>query len=98
MADRAVYSTGEDDEGDITSLCNSRETWSPRTKVDAIADIAAGLHRYRAVERVVRKPTLESSTERRGGPPSPQLDITAAHRAPRLINTKDRRTGRADAG
>ena len=46
MADRAVYSTGKDEDGDITSLCNSGEPWSPRAKADAIRDIDDGVHRY----------------------------------------------------
>lgn len=47
MADRAVYKTGKNSEGDITSLCGgSTATWSPRSKTLAIADIEAGLHSY----------------------------------------------------
>ena len=45
MADRRVRRSGKD-EGDITSLCNSGESWSPRGKADAISDIEAGTHRY----------------------------------------------------
>jgi hypothetical protein len=36
MAQRAVYQTGEDWDGDITKLCNGGEYWSPRMKADAI--------------------------------------------------------------
>lgn len=46
MADRAVYKTGKDSYGDITSLCNDSAAWSPRSKAGAIADIEAGLHTY----------------------------------------------------
>lgn len=46
MADREVTATGKDSDGDITSLCNSGEDWSPRSKVDAINDITSGVHRY----------------------------------------------------
>lgn len=46
MADRAVYKTGKDKDGDITKLCNGGESWSPRRKAEAIADIEGGLHRY----------------------------------------------------
>ena len=46
MADRAVRKTGKDVEHDITSLCNSDASWSPRDKADAIHDIEAGTHTY----------------------------------------------------
>lgn len=46
MADRAVRKTGKDSDGDITRLCDEGENWSPRSKVDAIYDIDAGLHTY----------------------------------------------------
>lgn len=46
MADRAVYKTGKDRDGDITKLCNAGEAWSPRRKADAIKDIEAGSHAY----------------------------------------------------
>lgn len=46
MADRAVYATGKDQDGDITALCNAGQSWSPRKKADAIYDIEYGLHRY----------------------------------------------------
>ena len=46
MADRAVYKTGKDRDGDITKLCNANQHWSPRSKVDAIRDIELGLHTY----------------------------------------------------
>ena len=46
MADRAVYKTGKDDDGDILSLCATGETWSPRSKADAIRDIESTAHRY----------------------------------------------------
>jgi hypothetical protein len=46
MAARQVKATGKDSDGDITSLCNSGETWSPRSKAGAIADIDGGVHTY----------------------------------------------------
>lgn len=46
MADRRVRQTGKDDDGDITSLCNSGESWSPRKKADAMSDIKNGVHSY----------------------------------------------------
>ena len=36
---RYVRATGKDGDGDITALCNSGATWSPRSKSDAIFDI-----------------------------------------------------------
>lgn len=64
MADRAVRKTGKNGEGDITSLCNDGDTWSPRSKADAIRDIEQGLHTYhvpwvsgRTEIRVVNDPT-----------------------------------------
>lgn len=46
MADRAVYKTGKDRDGDITRLCNQDEWWSPVSKNQAIADIENGAHTY----------------------------------------------------
>lgn len=46
MADRAVYATQKDQDGDILALCNQDHFWSPRKKADAIADIEGGHHRY----------------------------------------------------
>lgn len=46
MADRRVYGTGKDQDGDITSLCAPAEWWSPRGKADVIADIETGSHTY----------------------------------------------------
>ena len=46
MADRAVRKTGKDRDGDITSLCNAGDFWSPRTKSAAINDIETGAHTY----------------------------------------------------
>lgn len=39
MGTRKVTKTGKDRDGDITSLCNPGEWWSPRKKADAIKDI-----------------------------------------------------------
>ena len=46
MADRRVSHTGKDRDGDITSLCNPGEFWSPRRKADAIQDIENKIHTY----------------------------------------------------
>lgn len=46
MARRRVTATGKDSDGDITKLCNSGETWSPRSKSGAISDIETGTHSY----------------------------------------------------
>ena len=46
MAHRAVAKTGKDGDGDIVSLCNPGEFWSPRSKQWAIYDIEAGIHTY----------------------------------------------------
>ncbi len=64
MADRAVRRTRKNTEGDITALCDSGATWSPRAKADAITDIESGTHTYhvpwtegRTEIRVVDGPT-----------------------------------------
>ena len=65
MANRRVSSTGKDQDGDITKLCEPGEFWSPRLKQAAIRDIESGLHRYyvqwrreeRTAIRVVKGPT-----------------------------------------
>lgn len=46
MSRRRVTRSGKDRDGDITSLCNTGELWSPRRKADAIQDIEAGIHSY----------------------------------------------------
>jgi len=46
MADRKINASGKDKDGDITKLCKSGETWSPRQKADAIRDIETGTHTY----------------------------------------------------
>lgn len=46
MADRRVTQTGKNSQGDITSLCNTGQSWSPRSKADAISDIENRLHTY----------------------------------------------------
>lgn len=64
MADRAIYKSGKDRDGDITKLCSEGEYWSPRSKADAIHDIESGVHTYyvpwksgRTEIRVVNGPT-----------------------------------------
>jgi hypothetical protein len=51
MADRRVTRTGKDRDGDITSLCDSGQYWSPRLKADAIRDIESGVHSYYTIVR-----------------------------------------------
>ncbi|HEX8443503.1 MAG TPA: DUF3892 domain-containing protein [Allosphingosinicella sp.] len=46
MAKRYVRQTGKNSQGDITRLCNSGQSWSPRSKSDAINDIESGSHEY----------------------------------------------------
>lgn len=46
MADRAVRKTGKDRSGDITSLCDDGESWSPVSKADAIRHIENRVHTY----------------------------------------------------
>lgn len=64
MADRAVYKTRKDEDGDILALCGGEAFWSPRQKADAISDIETGAHTYhvpwksgRTEIRVVNGPT-----------------------------------------
>ena len=48
MTERHVTQSRKDDDGDITALCNPLplESWSPRSKAAAIADIETDTHRY----------------------------------------------------
>lgn len=46
MADRAVRQTGKDLLGNITSLADAGQSWSPRASSDCIRDIEIGLHTY----------------------------------------------------
>ncbi|EAQ81488.1 DUF3892 domain-containing protein [Blastopirellula marina] len=46
MADRKVTRSAKDSDGDITALCNTGQSWSPRQKRDAINDIENGIHSY----------------------------------------------------
>ena len=46
MADRKVTASGKDKDGDITKLCNSDYSWSPRSKANAISDIEGNVHTY----------------------------------------------------
>lgn len=48
MADRQVTATGKQD-GNITSLCNSGASWSPRSSSAAISDIENGTHTYHVI-------------------------------------------------
>lgn len=64
MISRKVTATGKDQDGDITSLCNSSQNWSPRGKFGAIADIESGEIQYyvgsgdsKVLIQVIRGPT-----------------------------------------
>lgn len=46
MAERRVKKSGKDKNGNITSLCNSGESWSPKSKADAIKEIDEGTNKY----------------------------------------------------
>jgi len=46
MNDREVRNTGKDNDGDITKLCDPGQSWSPRSKADAIRDIENSTHTY----------------------------------------------------
>jgi hypothetical protein len=46
MADRAVRQTGKDRLGNIISLADKGEYWSPRASADCIRDIETGAHTY----------------------------------------------------
>lgn len=46
MSTRYVTRTGKNKDGDITSLCNPGESWSPRSKAGAISDIENNVHSY----------------------------------------------------
>ena len=46
MARRRVTATRKNKEGDILALCKSGESWSPRSKADAIKDIEGSVHSY----------------------------------------------------
>lgn len=46
MADRAVRQTGKSQNGDILSLKDAGQSWSPRLKADAISDIESRIHTY----------------------------------------------------
>lgn len=52
--ERRVRKSGKDADGDITSLCNSGEWWSPRRKADAIDDIEDDNYRYYVEEQTPR--------------------------------------------
>ena len=58
MADRRVTKSGKDEDGDITALCNPNESWSPRKKKDAIADIEGNVHTY-YVEKGGKRTNIE---------------------------------------
>lgn len=46
MAQREVRRTRKDERGDIVAICDDGQSWSPRLKRDAIADIEGKLHTY----------------------------------------------------
>lgn len=52
--ERRVRKSGKDRDGDITSLCNHGEWWSPRSKAEAIRDIDNDTYRYYVEEQTPR--------------------------------------------
>lgn len=46
MANRRVTHSGKNGDGDITKIGNPGESWSPRSRADAIRDIEGGTYRY----------------------------------------------------
>ena len=52
--ERRVRKTGKDKDGDITSLCNTAESWSPRSRAKAIEDIEGGSIKYYVEEQTPR--------------------------------------------
>lgn len=65
MADRRVRKTGKDENGNITSLCNDGQAWSPRKAADAIHDIENKIHRY-FVDEAGYETTVEVITRQDG--------------------------------
>jgi uncharacterized protein DUF3892 len=63
VAARIVKQIMKDSDGDVTALCNSGESWSPRLKTWAILDIKSETIEYRVGSRdgplveIVRAPT-----------------------------------------
>lgn len=51
MADRQVTQSRKDRDGDITALCNPGQSWSPKAKCEAIAEIENRLHTYFVMDR-----------------------------------------------
>ena len=47
MATRYVNKTRKNSDSDITALCNSSASWSPRYKSSAISDIENKIHQYK---------------------------------------------------
>jgi len=46
MTDRRVTNSRKNSQHDITAICSTGESWSPRLKEDAIKDIESGVHSY----------------------------------------------------
>lgn len=59
--ERPVRRTAKDKDGDITSLCNTGESWSPRMRAGAISDVEGGNIKY-YVEEQSPGPTSRSLT------------------------------------
>lgn len=72
MADRRVRCTGKTSGGTITSLGNSGETWSPRSKADAISDINAKTHTY-----YVNEANEKTEVKVKGTAPNQYLETVA---------------------
>jgi hypothetical protein len=52
MSVRYVTHVKRDKRGAVTAVCNPKEPWSPRAKVDAIHDIESGAEYYTAAVKV----------------------------------------------
>jgi hypothetical protein len=68
--DRRIRAIRKDRKGNIVTLCNAGESWSPRRKADVIADITSNRRSYyvkeaasRSYVRVVAGDTLESTKD-----------------------------------
>ena len=78
---RQVTHTGKDRNGDITSLCNPGQSWSPRRSADAIDDIETGTHSYYVQ---VQHPAVDVNVVNRGG--RKHLQTTADGKSPNNLD------------
>jgi hypothetical protein len=68
--DRRIKAVKKDRKGNIVTLCNPGESWSPRRKADVILDITSNRRSYyvreaagRSYVRVVQGGSLESTKD-----------------------------------